>query len=340
VASAGAAGDARIAVPRSVDAVYWTGGPKDTYSLRGQVLLGGRPVAHVGVRVNGFELTPTNRAGTFTYPADANDPKRFVFSVFDASRATVAGRSLTDAERAQVRAASPAAFTVAYGIRDLELRPLPNGNLAVSGRIAFGNARPPLTIALFGYRIVGRIVDANGDPVAHAVVATQTPDEQQWAFSGESDARGNYVSYFWPSGNAPVQLRVAQGERVWEAASVIKIPKYRSARVDIGLPPPDFAMAPPTVRAIPGAVYEGILVGAEVDGKPIVPVSATWPDGKGKFRLVLPRSARGKQVSFYEDQGNFFLTKAPVGGGPVPRQAWPKRLDATVPQGLAARVAR
>jgi hypothetical protein len=99
-------------------------------------------------------------------------------------------------------------------------------------------------------------------------------------------------------------------------------------------------MAPPTVKAVNGAVYEGVLVGAEVNGKPVVPASATWPDASGRFTIVLPSSARGQRISFYEDQGNFFLAKPPAPGQKVTPQSWPTALAKDMPQGLAPRVAR
>ena len=52
-------------------------------------------------------------------------------------------------------------------------------------------------------------------------------------------------------------------------------------------------------QAIAGAIYQGLLVGV-VGGKGgvIKPVTATWPDGSGNFRLVLPSSARGLAGQF------------------------------------------
>lgn len=339
LARAGAAA-ATIDVSRSsIPLVNWTGGPKDTYPLVGHVRLGGQPVARVGLVINGFELPPTNRRGAFAYTVNANDPTRYTVSVASAARATVGGHALDAAQQAALRRAHTA-FTVAYRLDKLAVKSLSGGRVQVSGHLAFTNGLPPKTLGVFGYRITGRIVDANGKPVSNAVVATQTPDADSWAFSNSSDRNGNYQSFYWPSGDAPLQLRVAQGAQVWEAASVIKMPHYQSARVDISLPPPNFVMAPPTVKAVSGAVYEGVLVGAEVNGKPVVPASATWPDAAGRFTIVLPRSAHGQRISLYQDQGNFFLSRQPVPGQRVTRQSWPKALAKDMPQDLAPQVAR
>ena len=40
------------------------------------------------------------------------------------------------------------------------------------------------------------------------------------------------------------------------------------------------------------------------------PVSATWPDAKGRFELVLPASVGGKTLRFWQSDFQAFTTAA------------------------------
>ena len=62
------------------------------------------------------------------------------------------------------------------------------------------------------------------------------------------------------------------------------------------------------------------------------PVSARWPDGGGRFTLVLPPSARGKTLRFWESDFQAFSRVVATPGGPVDLTGWPT--------GLSPRVAR
>ena len=85
-----------------------------------------------------------------------------------------------------------------------------------------------------------------------------------------------------------------------------------------------------------GAVYEGTLVGVSGPGGVIKPISATWPDSSGRFTLVLPASADGKQLRVWEDYSTFFQPQAARPGGPIDTSVWPSIPPGGEPQGLAA----
>ena len=83
-----------------------------------------------------------------------------------------------------------------------------------------------------------------------------------------------------------------------------------------------------------GGVYDALLIGVASGGRTVQPVSATWPDSQGRFRLVLPASARGKAVSFWMDRGAVF-SRAPAGPGrPVTPSLYPAAPGPQSPQGL------
>jgi hypothetical protein len=67
----------------------------------------------------------------------------------------------------------------------------------------------------------------------------------------------------------------------------------------------------------------------------IKPLSVTWPDGPGRFRLVLPRSARGQTVKFWEASRQFFSTTGAAPGGAVDLSTYPRSLPANAPQDVA-----
>ena len=69
-------------------------------------------------------------------------------------------------------------------------------------------------------------------------------------------------------------------------------------------------------------------------GRVIKPVSATWPDGNGRFQLVLPSSARGLVAKFFETQRQFFTTSKPAPGGVVDPSVYPSSLPTDAPQAL------
>lgn len=67
----------------------------------------------------------------------------------------------------------------------------------------------------------------------------------------------------------------------------------------------------------------------------IQPLSATWPDARGRFTLVLPGSASGKTLRVWEDYSTFFQATAARPGGAVDVAIWPKIPPGDQPQGLA-----
>jgi hypothetical protein len=88
-------------------------------------------------------------------------------------------------------------------------------------------------------------------------------------------------------------------------------------------------------KATLGAIYQGLLVGVSGPHGVIRPLRATWPDGTGRFTLLLPSSARGAPLVFWEDQHQLFSRRAARPGGPVDLATWPRALGQSIPRGLA-----
>jgi hypothetical protein len=95
-------------------------------------------------------------------------------------------------------------------------------------------------------------------------------------------------------------------------------------------------MAPlPTSTPEVGAVYRGMLVGASVGTGVVRPVSATWPDARGRFELVLPASVQGKTLRFWQSDFQAYQRSVAQPGGKVDLQAWPTALSSRVPRDTA-----
>ena len=106
--------------------------------------------------------------------------------------------------------------------------------------------------------------------------------------------------------------------------------------MDVQLPARVGGVLPlPTSSPFEGAVYQGLLVGASAGGRVVKPLAAQWPDAKGRFRLVLPASARGKTVRLWQSSFQAFATFPATPGGAVDLRTWPTGLSPRVSTGTA-----
>ena len=90
-----------------------------------------------------------------------------------------------------------------------------------------------------------------------------------------------------------------------------------------------------TPTSFTGAVYTGLVVGVTAGGRVIEPLAATWPSGNGSFSMTLPASARGKVLTFWENERQSFSQFPARPGGRIDLRSWPAQLGDTVPTGLA-----
>jgi hypothetical protein len=118
----------------------------------------------------------------------------------------------------------------------------------------------------------------------------------------------------------------------------INFAELKSANLDVQLPAAAGAPLLKTTlspQEIPGAVYEGLLVGVVGKGRPIKPLKATWPDAKGHFQLILPSSARGLGVELWQSDRQFFSALPATPGAQIAASVYPSSLPADAPRGLA-----
>ena len=95
-----------------------------------------------------------------------------------------------------------------------------------------------------------------------------------------------------------------------------------------------YTVQPPS--SFTGAVYSGLVVGVTAGAKVIKPLSETWPSANGSFSMTLPASARGRTLTFWQNQRQAFSHFAARPGGPIDLSSWPAQLGDAVPTGLAA----
>jgi hypothetical protein len=320
----------------------WSPNSNNDQDAVGHVLLGSFPVAGARVTVGRYLLAPTAKDGSFRYRADITVPGRYLAKVSDVTGATVNGRPLSPGEQESVLGVS-AGISVAYRIDRLQEHRQPNGTILVTGRVRDSSGAAPPPVVLYTYRLNGTLSDASGKPVQGAIVVTRTADRDFWTFSSPSDARGHYTSFFAASDESdadpvPLAIQVATGPLSYGGAqgTTFNFKRLRSTTLNLQLPATTTKALPPaTPTAQAGAVYEGVVIGVTHGGKVIKPVSARWPDRQGMFSMVLPASARGKTLHFWQNRRQFFSRFAAVPGGRVDLASWPAALGPAAPSGLA-----
>jgi alcohol dehydrogenase (cytochrome c) len=340
-------GGARIQTEGPLPVQIWTVDRANTKVVTGRLLLGGKPVTGAAMQVDAYTVqNRTNARGQFSYRLDTTIPRRHTVRVLRLSGARVSGRPLTSAERAALLRVA-GGFSVGYRVNDLTAK-ASGGHVVVTGRLSYGDGSPSPPVVLQTYRLSGTITDASGKPVAGATVVTRTQDRDFWTFSQPSDSSGHYVSFFTASDETgadpvPLTVQVASGN-VSYASPINKNVNFavlHSATMNVQLPSsPASPLALPSATSFAGAVYAGTLVGVSGPGGVIKPVSATWPDARGRFTLVLPGSARGKPLRVWEDYSTFFQSATARPGGPIDTGIWPGIPPGSQPQGLAVTVAR
>jgi hypothetical protein len=330
---------AAILLPRVFAVSQWKLDKTNTYAATGCLFLDGKPVSGARIRIDNYAVpTPTTADGSFTYPLDATLPQQRTVRVMNAAEASVGGKPVSDEGRSALTEAS-APLTVRYRLNDLRAEPVAEG-IRIRGRATFDDGKAPPPIVLFAYQLTGTVRGPDGKPVEGARVTTRTLDGELFSLSSPSDAQGRYSSFFFPSGEAAnavgMIILVAAGDETWELApnEVVFFPKLKSAVLDVDLPPANFPMARPEPRGVKGAVYEGLLVGIAVDGKPVKPVSSKWVDEQGDFELVVPKRLAGQKVSFWQSELYAFSETAAKPGAAVDLGHYPTTFPAEAPRNL------
>ena len=99
--------------------------------------------------------------------------------------------------------------------------------------------------------------------------------------------------------------------------------------------PADGIPDPTTARERPARVYRGLLVGVSGPRGVDPPgLAAHWPDGKGRFCLVLPARVRGRMLHLWESDFVTFSRTPAAPGSAVDLSAWPAALPVHVPRNV------
>jgi alcohol dehydrogenase (cytochrome c) len=326
----------------------WAASSQNAEIVTGHVILHGKPVSGAGVRVGDYPLqAPTTSSGAFSYRVDTTLPERHVATVFSTRNAKVGGKPLSAADRKALLGLHNG-FSVGYRIESLHTSRGRGGNVVLTGRAVFANGKPVPPVVLYTYQLSGTITDAAGKPVEGAIVVSRTQDRDFWTFSRPSDAAGRYTSFFSASdesGSDPVPLtvQVASGPVSFSsgATPTVKFGLLKSAKLDIQLPGSAKAvMSLPTATSYEGAIYEGLILGVTGPNGLIKPLSASWPDRNGRFRITLPASARGKRLSIWQNLDQVFSAFPATPGGRFDMRSYPTKVLQRYPQGMASIVAK
>jgi alcohol dehydrogenase (cytochrome c) len=345
--AAATASGGHMDVQSGLDIQEWNAASQNAQIVTGHVLSRGKPVSGVGIRVGNYPLPAlTDSTGKFSYRVDTTLPQRHVASVANVKRARLGGEALSAADQAAVLALHNG-FSVGYQISSLHTSRGGSGNVVLTGRAVFGTGQAVPPVALYTYQLSGTITDAAGKPVYGAIVVSRTQDRDFWTFSKPTDRDGHYTSFFAASdesGADPVALsvQVASGPVSFSsgATATVKFSALKSATLNVQLPgSPTAVMAIPTPSSYDGAIYEGLVLGVSGPNGIIRPLSASWPDRNGRFRLTLPASVRGQKLNIWEDLGQFFSSFPAVPGGRFDMKSYPQKVLQRYPQGLASIVA-
>jgi hypothetical protein len=241
--------------------------------------------------------------------------------------------------------AAKSGISVGYSISDVSTRSGPEGTVVLSGRLSYGKGQAPHAVQLYSYELTGTITDQSGNPVKGAIVTTRTFDHKFWTFSRPTGPTGKYTSFLVAADQAgdnpvPMTVAVSVGANAYTEPIVdsVNFAELQSSTLDIKLPAnPGTTLAKSLLnpQPIPGAVYQGLLVGVVGGrGRVIKPLSAKWPDESGRFVLVLPASARGVVAKLWESARQYFSTSVAKPGGNVDLSVYPASLAANTPQAL------
>jgi alcohol dehydrogenase (cytochrome c) len=336
-AAARASAHGRIAAP-AVPIQAWNADTSNLREVQARLVLDGKPVEGARIRVDGWPVPrATDANGGFVYPADATLPRRHVATVVSADGAKLGGRALTAAQKRAVLGSS-GGISVGYRISGLRAQRGAGGLITVTGSVG---AAPH--VVLYSYRLTGVVSASDGSPVRRAIVTTRTNDRQYWTQSRLSGGGGKYASFLVAANTlgddpVPMSVGVAVGEVSYAmpVTAFVNFQKLRSAVLNIKLPAtPGGALTDLSQTPVPGAIYQGLMVGVVGKGRLIRPLRATWPDASGRFTLVLPARARGLDVRFWQAQRQFFTAAATRPGGPLDLGVYPTSLPPDAPQGIA-----
>jgi hypothetical protein len=319
----------------------WQANSSNVETVTARVLWNNTPVVGARVVVGPYPVPQaTNKTGSFSYDIDDTVAARDVIRVSSLGHATVNGKRLSAGQKKSIMAAT-GGFTSAYGISDLHASVQKNGSVRVTGRATDSAHDGPPGVHLLTYVLSGRVTDAHGNPVKGAVVVTRTQDRQYWTRSNPTNASGYYSSFFPASDQTdanpvPISVGVALGNVSYGGVvgTNTNFARLKSSVLNIQLGNgTSYTISPP--EPYTSSIQAGLTIGVTVGDKVVKPVSARWPKQNGDFSLVLPPSARGHTVSFFENQVQVPSRFQASPGGAMDMKFYKDFIGPTTPRNLA-----
>ena len=334
-------GVTRIAAAAPVVVRPWLADSANVQTVTAHVLWDNQPVVGAHVVVGPYPVPEaTDKTGSFSYDLDDTVAARAVIRVSSVYGATINGRHVTPGQKRSILSAT-GGFVSAFAISGLHASVQKNGSVLVTGRAMDSTHNGPPGVRLLTYELSGRITDAQGKPVQGAFVVTRTQDRDFWTRSNPSNAAGYYTSFFPASDETDdnpvlISVGVADGKVSYGGAlgTNVNFARLRSSVMNVQLGNgTSYTIKPPA--AYSSSIQAGLTVGVTIGDKVVKPISARWPKANGDFSMVLPASARGHTVSFFENQVHVQSRFLVAPGGPMDVKSYPGFIGPTVPRNLA-----
>lgn len=313
--------------PALIPVSEWKSGTNNSTTISGMAMAGSAGVSGAHVLLDRWQSPDTTGDdGSFTLPIDYTLPDRRLVRLAD----TKGGDH--DGATTYLNIAFP--MQLQRGTQE----GASGTTITGSARFAGAGGRPVPPVVLFAYQLDGTVTDADGEPVEGAVVSAKDPNEGVWNLSPPTDSKGRYRLDFLPGTTSEgLSIRVAIDDDTFETGEkgLTKFAALKSSTLDLRINRDTDGLELGTPKAEPGAVYEGLLVGAiNGDGEVVQPTAATWPDAQGHFTVTYADGAVDDDATYFQRFGYVFQRSAATPGGAVDLAGWPTKLEDDVPRDL------
>ncbi|MBB6671017.1 carboxypeptidase-like regulatory domain-containing protein [Cohnella nanjingensis] len=281
-------------------------------SVKGKFMIGDQPVANAVLHAGTSKKNiVTGDDGSFELLVDQSLLSDTPVRVVSLDEAKVGGQPLNADAANQVKDTSTY-ISVYYPIEVSEVKASASdaNQVEVHGQIKSGKDDLVSFFQIDKYRIGGKVIDADGNPVKDAVVWIDRDEGEGFAKSTPTDENGNYQLFYLPE-DEETNLTVTIGTKRYTLPEnkVYIIPEDTSVEINITLPKEGTVIddKPPTLvsKTSKGAMYTGVLAGLNVPED--VKYTVTIPDKEGHFVLTVPKAAWDQHPSFFETKMTKFV---------------------------------
>ena len=308
-------------------------------TVKGRVLVGGKPVEGAVVQITDKRTTITDQKGEFHFLVNRNNIDKKRIHVINVDVATVKGKKLSK-ETKQALLGKEVYVLVYYPIKIEKVVAHKDSKLVdVHARAMFIEKKGFPTFVPDKFKVGGTIKDADGKPIVGARVNLRRDGVEGFTISEPSDKQGKYKMYYLPEDdeNHYFYVHYKGSTYTLPPKKVFLFPNDVSVNIDITLPKEGHIIIdqPPylVTTTAPGALYKGTLIGVNV-GKN-VEYSVTIPRDDGRFVLTLPRKEWEKSPTFFETNFSGFLLEDKKDGDILTKDMIPE-VKATEPNEVIA----